>query len=125
MTGVNPLATISALSERSVSLITKKAGLLIDLETMNDPLDTNSKPKVSQNPQDRQSNVKRTLNSIGWQFTEALYGHICMGPDLKNFELSESIGKGSSCAMQMFLTIEICKQTGKVLRWIPSSTIRF
>lgn len=110
---MNPLATISALSERSVSLITKKAGLSIDLKTLNDPLDTSSKPRVSRDRENCRSNIERPSNSIGWQFTEALYGYICIGPDFESFEFSESIGKGSSCAIQMFLTIEICKQTGK------------
>jgi hypothetical protein len=113
---VNPLATISALSERSVSLVTKKAGLSIDFKTLNGPLDAKSKPKVCRDSENSQSNIEKNSNSIGWQFTEALSGNIYMGPDVKNFELSESMGKGSSCAMQMFLTIQICKEIGKDLR---------
>ncbi|CAI7568320.1 unnamed protein product [Penicillium glandicola] len=107
--GVNPLATISALSERSVSLITEKSGLSIDLETENQPLNADSKPSVSWDFQDQDS-TKRAPQSIGWQFTEIMHGYISMGSNIGNFALSERVGKGSSCAMRMFLTIEICRR---------------
>jgi len=106
--GVNPLATITALSERSVSSLAKSSGLSIDLKTKNGILDAHSSPRVSRNSQNHED-VKRDSNSIGWQFTENLYGHICMEPRKKNRGRSHGVGKGSSCAMQMFLTVEICQ----------------
>lgn len=114
--GVNPLATISALSERSVDLITKKNGLSIDLMSRNEPLNIHSTPKVSNDHQCRQDSTKSGPTSIGWQFTETLSGHIYMGPNFKHDELFEDMGRDCSCAMQMLLTIEICKNRGKTIR---------
>ncbi|KAJ5779576.1 CAZyme family AA3 [Penicillium paradoxum] len=111
--GVNPLATIAALSERSISLITEKSGLSIDLRTKNQPLDTDSKPMIPRDDPDHQDDTKTASNSIGWQFTETMHGHICKGPDVGDFELSEAMGKGSSCQLRAFLTIEICRRKGK------------
>ncbi|KOS39234.1 hypothetical protein ACN38_g9926 [Penicillium nordicum] len=71
--GVNPLATISALSERSVNLITERSGLSIDLETNNQPLNAYSKPSVSWDSQGQQD-TKKGPQSIGWQFTEIMHG---------------------------------------------------
>ncbi|KAJ5781624.1 CAZyme family AA3 [Penicillium psychrosexuale] len=116
--GVNPLATISALSERSVSLITERSELSIDLETENQTLNAYCKPSVSCDSQDCQD-TKKASQSIGWQFTETMHGHISMRSDIGSFALSERVGKGSSCAMRMFLTIEICR--GKKSRE-PSSS---
>lgn len=107
--GVNPLATISALSERSVSSLAKRSGLTIDLKTKNGDLDIYSSPRKSINDQSGQRSIKRKLSSIGWQFTETLYGRIYMGPRKRNLGRSDKVGKGSSCAMRMFLTIEVCK----------------
>ncbi|CAG7934649.1 unnamed protein product [Penicillium olsonii] len=121
--GVNPLATITALSERSVSLIAKKAGLSIDVETKNDPLDINSRPKVSGDNRHPSKGPKRPSSSIGWQFTEALSGHVYMGPDVKDHHLSANMGKRSSCSMQMLLTVEICKQIGSGYQGICTGTV--
>ncbi|OQE08838.1 hypothetical protein PENVUL_c008G01117 [Penicillium vulpinum] len=108
--GVNPLATISALAERSVNLLTERSGLSINLATKNQPLNAYSKPSVSWDSYDHQDSIKKALPSIGWQFTETMHGHINMGPEIGSFALSERVGKGSSCAMRMFLTIEICRE---------------
>lgn len=120
MTGVNPLATISAISERSVNLITERSGLSIDLETENQPLNAYSKPSVSWDCQGHQDSTKKAPQSIGWQFTEIMHGHISMGSEIGSFALSERVGKGSSCAMRMFLTIELCRRGGKKLRKFSS-----
>lgn len=120
LTGVNPLATISALSERSVNLITERSGLSIDLETNNQPLNAYSKPSVSWDSQGQQD-TKKGPQSIGWQFTEIMHGYISMGSEIGDFALSERAGKGSSCAMRMFLTIELCRRRGKKSRDLSSS----
>ncbi|KXG53031.1 uncharacterized protein PGRI_000810 [Penicillium griseofulvum] len=108
--GVNPLATISALSERSVNLLAERSRLSIDLKTKNQPLNAYSKPSVSWDYQEHQDRTKEAPQSIGWQFTETMHGYISMGSDIESFALSEKVGKGSSCAMRMFLTIEICRR---------------
>ncbi|OQE13450.1 hypothetical protein PENFLA_c048G06376 [Penicillium flavigenum] len=108
--GVNPLATISALSERSVSLIAERSGLSIDLETENQPLNVYSKPSVSWNCQNHQNSTEEAPQSIGWQFTEIMHGHIRIGSEIGSFAVSEMVGKSASCSMRMFLTVEICRR---------------
>lgn len=107
--GVNPLATITALSERSVQLLAKKSGLSVDLATKNGVLDTYSKPRVLRIPHIHNEIKNIESNPIGWQFTETLYGHICMGARGKVPGRSERVEKGSSCAMRIFLTMDICQ----------------
>jgi hypothetical protein len=112
--GANPLATISALAERSLALLAERSKLSIDLETRNGNLDACSKPMVSRPYQYRANeakNINEGAQSIGWQFTEILKGHICVNPNIEDFAVSETSGKGSSCAMQMCLTIEICRKS--------------
>lgn len=112
--GVNPLATITALSERSVELLAKDRGLSIDLETKNGVLHTYSKPRVSRNPQNHSETTNIKSNPIGWQFTESLYGILRIKSRKKGSGRSDEAGKGSSCAMRMFLTIDLCEpQKGK------------
>jgi hypothetical protein len=95
--------------------------LSIDLKTENQPLNAYSKPSVSWDYQEHQDRTKKASQSIGWQFTETMHGHISMGSDIESFALSEKVGKGSSCAMRMFLTIEICQREGKRLEELSSS----
>lgn len=84
--GVNPLATISALSERSISLIAKRSGFTID-QTENGPLDTSSEPQMSRNGQGPQESIEEKPQSIGCQFTETLSGYISVDSGLGNFTL--------------------------------------
>ena len=108
--GVNPLATISALAERSLVLLSEKLAFSIDMDTRNGDLDADSQPMVSRLHQACPKHVKgieESAESIGWQFTEVLNGNFCVNPKIKDFVVSENTGKGSSCAMQIYLTIEI------------------
>jgi hypothetical protein len=112
--GANPLATISALAERSLALLAERSKLSIDLETRNGNLHACSKPMVSRPCQSRANeaeNIKGGAQSIGWQFTEILKGHICIDSNIEDFAVSETSGKRSSCAMQMYLTVEICRKS--------------
>lgn len=106
--GVNPLATITALSERSVQFLAKNSGLSIDFDTKNGVLDSHSSPRVSRNLRKHCGTDKTEANSIGWQFTESLSGDFCMEPRKKNIGRSDRFRNGSSCAMRMLLTIDIC-----------------
>jgi hypothetical protein len=47
------------------------------------------------------------VQPIGWQFTEALDGHISVDPHMDDFSESSTTGKGSSCSIKMFLTVEL------------------
>lgn len=113
LAGVNPLATISALAERSLNLITKDAGLIIDLESKNDHLEANSKPKISRSHRDSQNKARQasqTSQPIGWQFTENLFGYFSDRPGKRDPSVSETLGRGSSCAMRILATVEIWRQ---------------
>ncbi|KAJ6007019.1 hypothetical protein N7522_005370 [Penicillium canescens] len=83
------------------------SGFTID-QTANGPLGISSKPQMSRNGQDHQESIEEKPQSIGWQFTETLSGYISVNSGLGSLTLSESVGKGSSCAMRMFITIDIC-----------------
>lgn len=114
---MNPLATITAFAERTVEEIAKKGGLKIDMETENGNIDAASRPRVSNlrdNHPKEANKMKNSTCSIGWQFTEILDGHISMQSESVRFITAETTGKGSSCAIRAYLTIEICKKaTGK------------
>ena len=45
--GVNPIATVTALAERSLALLAEKYAFSINLGTRNGNLDVNSVPRVS------------------------------------------------------------------------------
>lgn len=86
----------------------------MDLRIRNGNLDFSSTPRVSRRHEDHLKNQKGTerhLCSIGWRFTEVLNGHICVSSNINDYTISEAIGKGLSCSMQMFLTIELFKNT--------------
>ncbi|KAJ0422037.1 FAD/NAD(P)-binding domain-containing protein [Aspergillus carlsbadensis] len=109
--GANPLATITALAERSLSLISKESGFHTDLTTQNGTLDYTSAPRVSRNPvcSKHVSKEKGTYVSTGWQFTELLNGHISV-PAKGEFEIAEIEGKRSLSPVSMLLTVDIHKR---------------
>ncbi|KAL3470296.1 FAD/NAD(P)-binding domain-containing protein [Aspergillus californicus] len=113
--GVNPLAAITALAERSVALLAEQSGVSVDLETRNGSLDVDSRPRVSHLPDhrsDRSHNkFKDEYGSTGWQFTESLEGYVGVPSNVSDFHVSEEEGKGSSSAMKMVLTVEIQRRT--------------
>ncbi|KAJ5169647.1 uncharacterized protein N7500_002430 [Penicillium coprophilum] len=121
--GVNPMATISALAERCVELLTERSGSSIDLETKNQPLNAYSKPRVSPDYQEHRGSTKNAPQSIGWQFTETMHGIIRFGPGLEGFELSERVRKGSACVTRMFLTVEICRGEDSRYQGICTGTV--
>ncbi|KAL4894560.1 FAD/NAD(P)-binding domain-containing protein [Aspergillus ambiguus] len=111
--GVNPLATITALAERSVSLVAEGSGTLIDLETGNRTLEYGSTPMVSRPKSSEHGNDRDDpYDSIGWQFTEVLDGYISIQPSTVSIEACEAIGKASSSTMRMALTVVICHKRG-------------
>lgn len=115
--GVNPMATITALAERSLALLAEKYMFSINLETRNANLDVNSVPRVSKplHPHlDKAAIITKGAKSIGWQFTEVLDGYIDINPGREDFAVHESRGKSSSCAMLAYLTVEIfCNSKGR------------
>jgi hypothetical protein len=115
--GVNPIATVTALSERSLALLAEKYAFSINLETRNGNLDVNSVPRVSKplHPHpDKATTITKGAKNIGWQFTEVLGGYIDINSGSEDFAVCESRGKSSSCAMLAYLTVEIfCNSKGR------------
>ncbi|GLA98439.1 hypothetical protein AtubIFM57143_006381 [Aspergillus tubingensis] len=114
--GVNPMATITALAERSIDLISKKRQFFIDTDTPNGRLGVYSQPMVSRRVEhgfQKAAKVDQAPLSIGWQFSEVLDGHIYMQSNDLGSDACETLGRSSSCTMRMFLTIEICRRIGE------------
>ncbi|GKZ48512.1 hypothetical protein AbraIFM66951_000584 [Aspergillus brasiliensis] len=114
--GVNPMATIIALAERSVELIAKRREFSIDTDTPNGTLDASSQRMISRNVAHGFQDTDKSyhlLSPIGWQFTEVLDGHIYLQSNDVGFDTCEALGRGSSCTMRMFLTVEICRRIGE------------
>ncbi|GLB08494.1 hypothetical protein AtubIFM57258_004384 [Aspergillus tubingensis] len=113
---VNPMATITALAERSIDLIAERRHFSIDIDTPNGRLDVYSQPMVSRRVEHgSQKTVKmdQAPLPIGWQFSEVLDGHIYMQSNYVGFDACETLGRSSSCTMRMFLTVEICRRIGE------------
>ncbi|KAI9654643.1 MAG: hypothetical protein M1821_005850 [Bathelium mastoideum] len=115
--GVNPLATIFALAERSVALLAEKYDFSIDLETQNGNLDASSKPtkiSIDQKLPPASFSVGKNASTIGWRFTEVFKGDIHIDPNSSNPAASESSHTQPSLthAMTAYLTMELYRNTG-------------
>ncbi|OJD33687.1 glucose-methanol-choline oxidoreductase [Diplodia corticola] len=106
--GVNPFATITALTERSVDLIARQRGLRINW-TKNGRLDLFGSPARSfPSPPDlaRAHKVMQiTAATGGVQFTEIMEGHIHVGNDLDDFASAEETAKSSSSSGLLYLSV--------------------
>ncbi|KAL4907588.1 hypothetical protein BDW74DRAFT_176339 [Aspergillus multicolor] len=128
--GVNPLATITALAERSVALLAEERGLIVDLETKNGEINADSRPMVSR-PRNRegQHNDDEEYVSTGWQFTEVLEGYISASSGSPNVEcrVAEEEGKSSSSVMRIIPTVEIYRKvqgaTGPRYKGVCTGTV--
>lgn len=117
LSGVNPLATVTALAERSVALIAARAHLSIDLTTKNGTLNANSQPRIAPPEASAQLRMLRdATESIGWRFTELLCGKFrltTLGGKLSEYA---AISRGTQFPMEMMLTIEIRRGTKGMTR---------
>jgi hypothetical protein len=109
--GVNPLATISALAERTSALLAEKYNFSIDLKTQNGNVDYNSTPRLNRSRLHDAKIANGIGESVGWQFTEVLKGRISISVD-GDLGVPGSRGKSSSCAMTASLTIDLYKSKG-------------
>ncbi|KAL4798780.1 hypothetical protein BDV19DRAFT_385863 [Aspergillus venezuelensis] len=108
--GVNPLATITALAERTVGLVAQQNSFLIDLATENGEIDRDSKPMITY----CDSKVEDDDNYVptGWQFTESLYGHVGTTKRTSDPVVAEIDGKNALSKMHMLLTVDIRRRAG-------------
>ncbi|KAF5356668.1 hypothetical protein D9757_013201 [Collybiopsis confluens] len=107
--GVNPLATITALAERSVHLIAQQKGWEIDLATKNGKLDLFGPPAHSFPMTTDMVTINTSINSPtreGIHFTEIMDGHIYIGDDIDDFIVAENAAKASSSAARFYLSVD-------------------
>ncbi|EKG22550.1 Fumarate reductase/succinate dehydrogenase flavoprotein [Macrophomina phaseolina MS6] len=106
--GANPLATITALAERAIDLITEKKRLRID-RTKNDRLDLFGKPAVSVSlPSDlveAQRVLRMAAGTGGVQFTEIMDGYMHIGNAIDDFTIAERAAKASSSVGSLYLSV--------------------
>ncbi|KAJ7097404.1 hypothetical protein C8R44DRAFT_949487 [Mycena epipterygia] len=106
--GVNPLATITALAERSVDLIANNNGLTID-RSKNGRLDLFGKPAMyfALTPEMAAASEKirsERLSEGGIRFTEVLAGYMHIGDDIDDFIVAEYIAKACSSSARLYLS---------------------
>ncbi|KAM0248026.1 hypothetical protein ACHAQJ_009631 [Trichoderma viride] len=110
--GVNPFATITALAERSVELVSHKYRIAIDYDTKNGLLDLYGSPAFSL-PRDR--DIEKLASTIsnarsngysGVGFSEVMSGFIHVGRDVGDFEIAAKIARGRCEAARFFLTVQ-------------------
>ncbi|KAL4940401.1 hypothetical protein BDV06DRAFT_20342 [Aspergillus oleicola] len=103
--GVNPLATITALAERTIDLLAQEKGHTVDLVTENGNIDRDSRPRITL----RNGNYENDSDyaPTGWQFTEALDGHVSTPTRTSEPLVAEEVGRGSASMIRMTLTVDI------------------
>ncbi|KAL4979518.1 hypothetical protein BDW66DRAFT_127632 [Aspergillus desertorum] len=107
--GVNPLATITALAERSVAHAAQEKGWSIDLEMRNGDININSRPRIS-HFKDSRAERNEDYVSTGWHFTEFLQGHVAVPSSSVSYAVAESKGKSCSSTMRVILTVEVYRR---------------
>ncbi|OMP81766.1 Cholesterol oxidase [Diplodia seriata] len=113
--GVNPFATITALAERAVHLISQQRGLRIDWKR-NNRLDLFGQPAVSRLPHHDLAEAHKVVRTAaatgGVQFTEIMEGHIHVGSDINNFAIAEETAKASSSSGLLYLSVSALSMKG-------------
>ncbi|KAL0580463.1 hypothetical protein V5O48_001533 [Marasmius crinis-equi] len=108
--GVNPLATITALAERSVDRIALQKKWKIDLATRNGKLDLFGEPAQSfpltPEMKDAAKAIMCSAPGSGVRFTEIMDGHIYIGDDIDDFEVAENAAKGASSSARFYLSVD-------------------
>ncbi|KAF2838312.1 FAD/NAD(P)-binding domain-containing protein, partial [Patellaria atrata CBS 101060] len=106
--GVNPLATITALAERSVDLIAHQRGWTID-QSENGELNLFGKPTQSRDMIHKETHARTTTdfaeNDGGIRFTETMEGYVHIGSDIDDFDLAENTAIGCASLGRLYLSI--------------------
>jgi hypothetical protein len=100
---VNPLATITALAERDLHLLSNKYDFDIDYDTRNSNMDKTSLPMRGR-PQTRSNHAD--LQPIDWQFTEMLEGTVTGFSTVSNDARNR---KRRTYGLQAFLTVDLLR----------------
>ncbi|KAI9840114.1 MAG: hypothetical protein M1837_001918 [Sclerophora amabilis] len=108
--GVNPFATITALAERSVEIVSKKKGITIDYETKNGALDLFGRPAHPMSQDDDMKDAQNIIDestaesSEGIEFSEIMEGHIYLGSDIDDFTIATNAARSSESGARFFLS---------------------
>lgn len=107
--GINPLATITALAERSVELVAGKRGIKIDYDTRNGLLDLWGNPQYPiMDDQPSAWEPKGMSNQKkGIEFTEVMKGFIHLGNDIDDFEVAAFKAESDCALARLFLSVRI------------------
>ncbi|KAK5676539.1 hypothetical protein LTS10_010840 [Elasticomyces elasticus] len=109
--GVNPLATITALAERSVRFAAERAGITIDYDSRNGTLDLFGQPRHF--PQ-MAGNLKTAYDTIkaaaasdaqGIQFTEVMSGFITIEDEIEDFDIAYNAAASAGSSARFFLSV--------------------
>ncbi|KAK2756567.1 hypothetical protein FQN54_005460 [Arachnomyces sp. PD_36] len=110
--GANPLATITALAERSVEGVAQKHGIIIDYETENGTLDLFGAPAKRLPAADEEYSralalIKNAQDSSkeGTTFSEIMNGYMYVGSDIEDFDAAANVAKGSCSMARLFISV--------------------
>lgn len=104
--GVNPLATITALAERSCELFTREKQWSVD-ETENGTLDLFGEPRVCHAHSSDLSHYDGSkADSAGIRFTEIMEGFIHIGGNITDFDVAHNVAKGASSLASLYITVD-------------------
>ncbi|KAK2794237.1 hypothetical protein FQN50_009931 [Emmonsiellopsis sp. PD_5] len=107
--GVNPLATITALAERSVEAVAHKHGIVIDYDTENDLFGpaSQSLPILDDKYQHAVSLVKgaQALSTREIEFSEIMTGYMYIGDDICDHITAAKAAKGSCSSARLFVSV--------------------
>ncbi|KAK2747221.1 ERAD-associated protein [Onygenales sp. PD_40] len=107
--GVNPLATITALAERSVEAVAHKHGIVIDYDTKNDLFGPASKslPILDDKYHHAVSLIKgaHALTTREIEFSEIMTGYMYIGDDICDHVTAAKAANGSCSSARLFVSV--------------------
>lgn len=115
---MNPFATITALAERAVHLISLKNGWEVDLKTKNGRLDLFGEPKHSFPLTPDMIEASKAIKSSptgGVRFTEIMTGYIYIGADIEDFVVAENVAKGAASLARLYLSVDVYSAKNRML----------
>lgn len=109
---MNPLATITALAERSLALLAQRNGFSFDVEACSPSRDWDTgSERSSQSINEAQLLPSRMRDKTGLHFTEIMEGHVHMGREVQDFTTAEKVARGTASSARIYLTVEIATGT--------------
>ncbi|KAF2019480.1 FAD/NAD(P)-binding domain-containing protein [Aaosphaeria arxii CBS 175.79] len=103
--GVNPLATITALAERSIDLLIEKNGWTVD-NAPNGRLDLFGLPSKPMGQTSEKGPISKIVTNPGTvQFHETMEGHVHIGDDIQDFSTAEQVARHASSSARLALHV--------------------